>query len=320
MDPAVLLSVVVFVFVVAIVLIAYWALVLRREQKLLSRITPKKERAGRQRLEVLKPDESMSSVGVIDRLLRGSALTKRVQFMLDQAGSPMSVSVFLLGTACAGLLVFMLTLRQSGMLWASVILAVIGGAIPSMVVRRRRNKRVQKFEEQFPEAIDLVARALRAGHGLSTGLGMVADELKGPVGAEFRILFDEQNFGLSLPDAMRNFARRVPVLDARFFVTAVLTQRETGGNLAEVLDNLGAVIRERFKVRRQVRVLSAHGRITGWVLTGLPPALAAATLIVNPKHLGSLLADPLGQNLIMVGVILQVTGTLIIRKLVNVEY
>jgi len=320
MDPALLLSIVVFVFVVAVVLVAYWALVLRREDKLLSRITPKKERKGGPRLQMLKPEEAMSSVGPIDRLLRGSALTRRVQFMLDQAGGPMSVSVFLLATACAALFVFMLTLQQSGMLWASVILAVIGGAIPAMLVRRRRNKRVQKFEEQFPEAIDLVARALRAGHGLSTGLGMVADELKGPVGAEFRILFDEQNFGLSLPDAMRNFARRVPVLDARFFVTAVLTQRETGGNLAEVLDNLGAVIRERFKVRRQVRVLSAHGRITGWVLTGLPPALAAATLIVNPKHLGSLLADPLGQNLIMVGIILQVTGTLIIRKLVNVEY
>ena len=159
-----------------------------------------------------------------------------------------------------------------------------------MYVRRARGTSgCQKFEEQFPEAIDLVARALRAGHALPTGLGMVADELQAPVGTEFRILFDEQNFGLTLPDAMRNFARRVPVLDARFFVTAVLTQRETGGNLAEVLDNLASVIRERFKVKRQVRVLSAHGRITGWVLACLPPVLAVATLIVNPDHLGTLL-------------------------------
>jgi tight adherence protein B len=200
------------------------------------------------------------------------------------------------------------------------LLAVIGAALPYLYVGRRRKKRIEKFEEQFPEAIDLIARALRAGHGLATGLGMVADELKAPVGTEFRILFDEQNFGLSVPEAMRNFARRVPVLDARFFVTAVLTQRETGGNLAEVLDNLGTVIRERFKIKRQVRVLSAHGRITGWVLTMLPPALALATLIVNPNHLGSLLHDPLGQKLIMAGVILQIMGTLIIRKLVNVEY
>jgi tight adherence protein B len=179
---------------------------------------------------------------------------------------------------------------------------------------------MRKFEEQFPEAIDLVARALRAGHALPTGLGMVADELKAPVGTEFRILYDEQNFGLTLTDALRNFARRIPVLDARFFVTAVLTQRETGGNLAEVLDNLGAVIRDRFKVKRQVRVLSAHGRITGWVLACLPPALGMATLIINPNHLGSLLGDPLGMKMIYTAIALQIGGTLIIRKLVDIEY
>ena len=320
MDPAVVIAVVVFVFIIAMVMVAYWALVLRREHKLLERIAPKKTGAGRQQLDVLKPDEAMSSVGSIDRILRASTLTRAVQRLLDQAGRPMSVSVFLLATACCALLTFTIVLSQSGILWGSLVLTAIAGAAPLMYVRRRRQKRILKFEDQFPEAIDLVARALRAGHGLATGLGMVADELKAPVGTEFRILFDEQNFGLSLPEAMRNFARRVPVLDARFFVTAVLTQRETGGNLAEVLDNLGNVIRERFKVRRQVRVLSAHGRITGWVLTALPPVLAMATLIVNPKHLGSLLSDPLGQKLIMAGVILQVSGTLIIRKLTDVEY
>ena len=320
MDPALLLALVVFVGIIFLVLIAYWALVLRREQKLLDRITPKKERSGGRRLDVLKPDETMSSVGSIDRILRVSGVGGPVRNLLEQAGRPMTVSVFLLAVACCGLIVFIVTFRQSGMLAASLLLAAIGAALPYLYVSRKRRKRIDKFEEQFPEAIDLVARALRAGHGLATGLGMVADELKAPVGAEFRILFDEQNFGLSLPEAMRNFARRVPVLDARFFVTAVLTQRETGGNLAEVLDNLGTVIRERFKVKRQVRVLSAHGRITGWVLTMLPPALALATLIVNPNHLGSLLHDPLGQKLIMVGVILQIMGTLIIRKLVDVEY
>jgi tight adherence protein B len=119
---------------------------------------------------------------------------------------------------------------------------------------------------------------------------------------------------------LRNFARRIPVLDARFFVTAVLTQREAGGNLAEVLDNLGAVIRDRFKVKRQVAVLSAHGRITGWVLGALPPALAIATMVLNPGHLGGLLNDPLGQKMIVAAVVLQITGVLAIRKLVDIEY
>jgi hypothetical protein len=123
-----------------------------------------------------------------------------------------------------------------------------------------------------------------------------------------------------LPDALRNFAKRIPVIDARFFVTAVLTQREAGGNLAEVLDNLGAVIRERFKVKRQVQVLSAHGRITGWVLGMLPPALAVATFIINPHHLGGLLNDPLGQRMIMAAIVLQILGVLTIRKLVDIEY
>ncbi len=134
-------------------------------------------------------------------------------------------------------------------------------------MRYKRTKRLQTFEEQFPEAIDLIARALRAGHALTTGLGMVADEIPAPVGEEFRRLYDEQNFGMSLPEAMRAMARRVPVLDARFFVTAVLTQREAGGNLSEVLDNLASVMRERFKMKRQVRVASAHGRMSAWILS-----------------------------------------------------
>lgn len=119
---------------------------------------------------------------------------------------------------------------------------------------------------------------------------------------------------------MRNFARRIPVLDARFFVTAVLTQREAGGNLAEVLDNLSSVIRERFKIKRQVRVISAHGRITGWILALLPPALAVATLILNPAHLGTLMRDPLGVRMLVVAGIMQIVGTLIVRRIVEVEY
>jgi tight adherence protein B len=176
------------------------------------------------------------------------------------------------------------------------------------------------FEEQFPEAIDLLARSLRAGHALPSGLQNVADEIPDPVGGEFRILFDQQNYGMSLTEALRAFAERIPVLDARFFVTAVLTQRETGGNLSEVLDNLAEVIRERFKVKRQVRVVSAHGRITGWVLGFLPPALALVLYLIAPDHIGLLVTDPLGFRMLMVGLALQVIGVLIIRRIVDVEY
>ena len=142
----------------------------------------------------------------------------------------------------------------AGFLWFGVwplvvVAAGLGGFVPLLVVRRRRARRLAAFEEQFPEAIDLVARALRAGHAFTTGLGIAADEMPAPVGMEFKRVYDQQNFGMSMPEALRTMASRVPVLDARFFVTAVLTQRESGGNLAEVLDNLSSVMRDRFKVR-----------------------------------------------------------------------
>ena len=146
---------------------------------------------------------------------------------------------------------------------------------------------------------------------------MVADEIPAPVGAEFRRLYDEQNFGMSLPDAMRAMARRVPVLDARFFVTAVLTQRESGGNLSEVLDNLASVMRERFKLKRQIRVISAHGRISAWVLSALPPVLAGILFLLSPDFMRVLWEDPLGVRLVLVAVALQVIGTIIISRIVR---
>ena len=149
---------------------------------------------------------------------------------------------------------------------------------------------------------------------------MAAEEIPKPVGEEFQVLYDRQNFGMPLPEAMRAFAARIPLIDARFFVTAVLTQRETGGNLGEVLDNLASVIRDRFRVKRQVRVLTAHGRITGWILAGMPPALAAAMLVMSPDHMHMLVNDPLGVQMIVGALVLQVVGTLIIRKLVDIPY
>jgi tight adherence protein B len=179
---------------------------------------------------------------------------------------------------------------------------------------------MRTFEEQFPDAIELIGRALRAGHAFTTGLAIVAEEAPQPVAGEFRLLYDQQNFGMPLGDAMKQFAQRIPLLDARFFVTAVLTQRESGGNLAEILSNLASVIRERFKVKRQVRVISAHGRLTGWVLSGLPPSLAMAFLVTSPNHIMTLVNDPMGVRMIFAALFLQILGTLIIRRLVNIEY
>src|SRR5262249_45301643 len=161
--------------------------------------------------------------------------------------------------------------------WMAVVIALAAATFPYLYVRRVATKRRRTMEEQLPQAVDMIAVSLRAGHAFPTGLLMVAEEIANPLGAEFRTMYDQQNYGKPLPDVLREFADRVQLLDARIFVTAVLTQRETGGNLAEVLDKLSGVIRERFQVRHKVRALSAHGRLTGVVL-GLAPAAIAAVL------------------------------------------
>ena len=183
----------------------------------------------------------------------------------------------------------------------------------------KRTKRVRAFEEGFPEALDLIARALKAGHAFITGLKMVADEMPEPIGPEFRKTFDEQNFGLPLKDALENLTMRVPGLDVRFFATAVLIQRETGGNLSEILENLAHVVRERFKILRQVRVYTAHGRMTAYVLLALPAVLCIALAFINPDHMNVLFREHMGQMLLMVAVIMQAIGYVWIQQVIKIE-
>jgi tight adherence protein B len=178
---------------------------------------------------------------------------------------------------------------------------------------------MKRFEEQFPEALDLLSRAIRAGHAFQTAMGMCADELPAPVGAEFKKSFDQQNFGLPLKDTLHEMTERVPILDVKFFVTAVLIQRETGGNLAEILDNLAHVVRERFKILRQVRVHTAHGRFTGYVLMALPAALGIVLNFINPEHMDLLFRERMGQMMILGAIVMQTIGYVWIRKVIKIE-
>jgi tight adherence protein B len=197
--------------------------------------------------------------------------------------------------------------------------AVVAAFVPVGFLLNRRSARMKVFEEMFPEALDLMARALRAGHAFQTSLGMAADEMKEPVGPEFKKTFDQQNFGLPLRDALMQMTERVPLLDVRFFVTAVLIQRETGGNLSEILDNLAHVVRERFKIRRQVRVHTAHGRFTAFVLLSLPAALAIALMFINPEHMQILFKERLGQMLLVAAIVMQLIGFVWIRNVIKIE-
>ena len=203
--------------------------------------------------------------------------------------------------------------------WALPAGALLGFGVPFVVLNIKRGKRLRTFEEAFPEALDLIARALKAGHAFATGLKMVADEMEEPVGPEFRKTFDEQNFGLPLKDALDNLTQRVPLIDVRFFATAVLIQRETGGNLSEILENLAHVVRERFKILRQVRVYTAHGRMTGYVLLALPAVLCIALSFINPDHMNLLFRERMGQMLLLTALVMQVIGYLWIRQVVKIE-
>ena len=202
---------------------------------------------------------------------------------------------------------------------AAVLAGIVGAMIPWGWLRYRRSARLKRFEEQFPEALDLLSRAIRAGHAFQTAMGMCADELPAPVGTEFKKSFEQQNFGLPLKDMLNEMAERVPILDVKFFVTAVLIQRETGGNLAEILDNLAHVVRERFKILRQVRVHTAHGRFTGYVLMALPAALAAVLAWMNPEHMDLLFKERMGQMMIMGAIVMQTIGYFWIRKVIKIE-
>jgi tight adherence protein B len=302
-----------FVFVLAVVVGGYVLFVARPEaaatRALAKRMRPE-ESAKRSRLAV--PSSELKE--------RGPAAFGKLHRVIDQSGLKITVSGLLFICWISGFAAGLVLFALSGRLLVAAGAGLLVGAMPYAWVKRAATKRMWKFEEQFPEAIELIARALRAGHAFPTGLSMVADEVGPPVGPEFKLLYDRQNFGMPLADALRAFANRIPILDARFFVTAVLTQREAGGNLSGVLDNLGSVIRERFKVKRQVRVISAHGRMTAAVLSGLPPVVAVGQMLIAPDRFRVLFTDPRGQAMLMGAVFLQVLGMLIISKIVNIKY
>jgi tight adherence protein B len=201
-----------------------------------------------------------------------------------------------------------------------LVAAAVGAVIPYLYVSRRRKKRFAKFEEHFPEAIDILGRAIRAGHAFSTGLEVVAEEANAPVSDEFRQVYEEQKFGLPLPESLLALADRMAILDVRIFVTAIMIQRDSGGNLAEILDNLAYVIRERFKFRRQLRVHTAHGKMTGYVLAVAPIVAGMGMYMLNPDYMGVLFTEPGGRLMLAVAVSLQLFGFLVIRKLVQIKY
>jgi len=321
--PALLIAVIVF----AIVASAFFAVASLFDQRS-ARARLIKERLASQRSApeqntqealALVRDEQLSNIPALDALLRRSARVSDMQKTLAQAGLTMRAGNFLgvcaLSGVAAAIGAYFLSKRVEGA-WVALL---IGFLLPYSYVSFRRNKRFEKFEELFPEAIDTLARAVRAGHAFTTALEMITAEVADPVAGEFRQLFEEQKFGMPVRDALLNLTDRMPLVDVKFFVTAVMLQRETGGNLAEILDNLSYVIRERFKIQRQVRVYTAQGRLTMALLMGMPPIIVVTMLVLNPSFIHPLFFDPIGHTLLVAGITLQTVGYFVIRKIIRIQ-
>jgi tight adherence protein B len=276
------------------------------------------ERQPSEELALLR-DEMLSDIPALDSLLRRSARIANLQTLLSQADLKTRAGTILMLCVLSGVGLALLILILSPFPQFAWLGLIVGTLMPYSYASFRRSRRFQKFEELFPEAIDTLARAVRAGHAFTTALELISNEISEPIASEFRKLFEEQKFGLPVRDALLNLTERVPLVDVKFFVTAVMLQRETGGNLAEILDNLSYLIRERFKIMRQVRVYTAQGRLTMMLLMGLSPIIVVTMLIMNPAFIRPLFADPIGHTLIVAGITLQTVGYFIIRRIIRIQ-
>ena len=264
-------------------------------------------------------DSTVSDLPALNKLLLSWSGLARLNAYIAQAGLKIKPGVLALLSSISGVAIYFICYVEDWGIITAVLFGLLGLALPAMFVAIRRTQRLRKFEKNFPEAIDLLSRAIRAGHAVTAGLEMMSKETPQPVSGEFRMVFEENNFGLPLRDALHNLTERVPLVDVRFFVTGLVVQKETGGNLVELLENLASVIRERFKIRGEVRTKTAQGRFTAAILIALPPTFLLITRAINPEYTSVLFTDPLGRTLLGVGAFLQILGSLIIWKIVNIE-
>jgi tight adherence protein B len=242
-----------------------------------------------------------------------------VSFLIQQSGTDWTVTRYVLLTVGAGVAfgAALLLLTLNPLLGAGG--AVVGALLPDLYLRTKGKRRLNRFEEQFPEAMDLLGRAIRAGHPLSAGLRMVADEMADPTATEFRQVFEEQRFGLPFEDALLSMADRVDLVDVRIFITAVLIQREVGGNLAEILDKIATTVRSRFTLKRQLKVYTAQGRISGYALVALPIMTGVALYFIDPEYVSMLWTESVGRLMVGVVLVMWFIGILWIRRIISIE-
>ena len=253
-----------------------------------------------------RADEFLARFGNINRLM-------------DQANVDMSGAKFLticVSCAAVGAIICLVTPTPK---YLMPVFAIVAGVLPLLWLLQKRKKRIKRFNEQLPEALELLSRSLRAGHSLAAGFGLIASEMQDPIGSEFGRAFEEQNLGITLEEALEGMTERVPNMDLRFFATAVMLQRQTGGDLAEILDKIGTLIRDRFKLAGAIQALTGEGRLSGVVLLGLPPTLFVVMLYINNDYAMVLMRDETGRMLMGIALVMQFLGALVIRKIINIK-
>ena len=268
--------------------------------------------------EFLK-NEVLSEVPLLNRLLSRVDIAARIDRRLRQADMKMAVGTFLL----LSLVLFFVGIVAGRILHWPIILSVVVGiallTVPNLIVDIKRRRRLKRFMNHFPEALEMFARSLRAGHSFTGAIQLVAQEMPDPIGPEFSKVFEEQNLGIPLRQALIGMTDRVDILDVKFFVTAILIQRETGGNLAEIIDKIAYVIRERFRVQGQLKVFTAQARISGTILALLPVGMAVLLGILNPEYMKPLWVEKAGKIMIAAAVTMQILGFLAIRKIIRIK-
>jgi tight adherence protein B len=277
------------------------------------------KRAPADQIVDIRKEELFSSLPLLNRWLLKLEVAPRLRMLLYQADLNWTAGgLILMSIACFVIPAYLIYLRTGTVIF-SLLLGLLMGAIPVVYVLSKRKQRFDKFEQGLPETLDLMVSALRAGHSLVSALDLAASEAPDPIGTELRICFDEQNYGLELKTAMSNLATRVPLQDLKIVITAILIQKESGGNLAEVFDKAAYVIRERFRLKRQIRVHTAQGRLTGWILSFLPIVLGIGLYMINPEGMSILWTRPIGIKLLYLSGTMTIIGALIIRKIVRMD-
>ena len=268
---------------------------------------------------IILRDMELSSIPFLNDLLKNARWAQKLDNLLVQGGISIRLGTFILLMGVLGATGFLVMTAVFNRPLLSLPVGVVAAALPVIYARQKKFQRVRKFEQQFPDSLDMLNRALRAGLALNGAIQIVADESPDPVAQEFRVLFEENRLGLDMKEALKKLAGRVDSTELRLFVTAVILQRETGGNLAEILERAAAIIRDRFRILGDIRTLTAQARLSGFILTVLPLVMAALIYFVAPEYLKGLVVDPIGRVLIVAAVSLQVIGFLVIRRIINIK-